>query len=186
MELIQYTVKVGDRTIAVQILSLEHTAWPRSGAGETFPSAPKTYVASLVLIHEDMAICHVGIRKCRLLHRGQKYNVYGLSEVVTHPIFREQGIGSEMIRKAADFIVGQQADLSIFTCEEGRVAFYERGGWKPARRACLVGGTRQKPFRSDRLNLTTMIRFVSRRANERRQDFEKGDIFLELGENQLW
>ena len=99
MELIQYTVKDGDRKIAEQILSLEHTAWPRSGAGETFPSAPKTYVASLVLIHEDMAICHVGIRKCRLLHRGQKYNVYGLSEVVTHPIFREQGIGSEMIRK---------------------------------------------------------------------------------------
>lgn len=52
--------------------------------------------------------------------------------------------------------------------------------------ACLVGGTREKPFRSDSLNLVTMMRFLSSDAKRHKADFENTDIILELGENQLW
>ena len=70
MELIQYAVKDGDRKIEEQILSLEHTAYLKRRR-RNLPFSAKKHVASLVLIHEDMAICHVGIRKCRLLQRAE-------------------------------------------------------------------------------------------------------------------
>lgn len=52
------------------ILDLEATAWDRT-PGETFPPAPETHAASFVLLEGERAVCHVGIRRARLLHRGQ-------------------------------------------------------------------------------------------------------------------
>ena len=57
---------------------------------------------------------------------------------------------------------------------------------RAAKDACLVGGTRERPFRSDRLGLTVMVRFFSSRAILHRADFDGADIWIELGENQLW
>lgn len=51
---------------------------------------------------------------------------------------------------------------------------------------CFIGGTKQKPFRSDSLNLVTMIMFLSPKSKQHREDFEDADIFFELGEDQLW
>ena len=45
---------------------------------------------------------------------------------------------------------------------------------------------RERPFRSDRLGLTVMVRFFSSRAILHRADFDGADIWIELGENQLW
>lgn len=91
-----------------------------------------------------------------------------------------------MIRRAADFISACAPDVSLFTCEPGRVGFYQRGGWRAAKDTCLVGGTRERPFRSDRLGLTVVVRFFSSRAILHRADFDGADIWIELGENQLW
>lgn len=67
-----------------------------------------------------------------------------------------------------------------------KVSFYTRGGWTAAAGACLVGGTKRVPFRSDSLHLTTMLMLISEKAKRHAADFENTDIVLELGENQLW
>ncbi len=183
---IQYPQERCDAELVRKMIALENTAWPGSGAEEEYPSAPDTFVTAFVLAEQDAVICHVGVRKSILLHKGRTYLAYGLSEVVTHPRWQNRGLASETIKKAAQFIIAQHADISIFTCEKNRVPLYTRGGWEEVKGACLVGGTREKPFRSDSLNLVTMMRFLSSDAKRHKADFENTDIILELGENQLW
>lgn len=186
MEWIQYPQENSSIEIKQQIAALEETAWPSDSDEKTFPSAPDTYVTSFVLMENGRAVCHVGIRKKTFLHKGIAYLAYGLSEVVTHPDYQRQGIGTRMIQKAADFILSENPDISIFTCEPKRVGFYTGGGWQAANGTCLVGGTKDEPFRSDSLGLITMVRFLSDKVEAHRQDFENADVFLELGEHQLW
>lgn len=186
MTLIQYSAENGATEIAGGILALEDAAWPANRENKAFPSAPDTYVTSFVWLKHDAAICHVGIRKSTLFHKGQAYLAYGLSEVVTHPCYRRQGIASRTIRIAAQFILDQHPDISIFTCEKSKVPFYAQGGWEEVKGACFVGGTKEKPLRSDGLDLATMMRFISPHAALHRADFEKSDLVFDLGENQLW
>lgn len=94
-----YPQEVRGAAIERAILDLEATAWDRT-PGETFPSAPETHAASFVLLEGERAVCHVGIRRARLLHRGQSYAVCGLSEVVTHPLRRGQGLATALCLRA--------------------------------------------------------------------------------------
>lgn len=94
-----YPQEVCGAAIERAILDLEATAWDRT-PGETFPSAPETHAASFVLLEGERAVCHVGIRRARLLHRGQSYAVCGLSEVVTHPLRRGQGLATALCLRA--------------------------------------------------------------------------------------
>lgn len=186
MELIQYPQEALNSQIAREILALERTAWPSDGENEAFPSAPESYVSSFVWLDQGRAVCHVGIRKSPLLHRGESYLAYGLSEVVTHPDHQNRGLASQAIRQAAAFIASAPCDLSLFTCAPKRVPLYTRGGWAALPGSFLVGGTRARPFYSSRLGLVTMALFLSPKAKKHRKDFEHTDIFLELGEGRLW
>lgn len=184
LTLVQYPQGDCGPWIQEKIQALESLEW--SGAEEPFPSAPDTYMSSFVLLDGSLAVCHVAVRKSRLRHRGQEYAAYGLSEVVTHPDYRRQGLALQLIRRAAHFIAAQKPDISIFTCEEGTVNLYARAGWERAKNVCLVGGTKEKPLRSDAFQLETMIRLFSDRAQAHRADFENTDLVLELGEGRLW
>lgn len=186
MELVQYPQGNRDRRIAKKIAALEDTAWPQDGEKTIFPSAPNTYLTSFVLMEAGMAVCHVGIREAVLSHRGEEYLAYGLSEVVTHPDHQKRGLATRTIKHAAQFIRAQQPDISIFTCARDKTGFYARGGWEAVPGACFVGGTREKPFRSDSLHLVTMMMFLSPKSKLHRKEFEHTDIVFELGENQLW
>lgn len=185
MELIQYPQK-GDVKIADQIIALENTAWSQNTEDNIFPSAPNTYLTSFVLMENDIAICHVGVRKNIVYHKGEKYLAYGLSEVVTHPHYRKKGLATQTVKRAAQFIIFQQPDISIFTCTKEMTAFYIKCGWEAIPGACFVGGTKDKPFRSDSLNLITMMMFISSKSKQHRKDFENTDIIFNLGEDQLW
>ncbi len=186
MELIQYPQEYNDPKIAEEILALENTAWPQTPEDNTFPSAPHTYVTSCVMRENGMVVCHVGIRKSILWHKGEEYLAYGLSEVVTHPLWQKRGLASQLIQEAAERIILPEADVSVFTCAQERVAFYTRCGWEAMPGVCFVGGTKKKAFRSDSLKLTTMVRLISAKAKEHAKDFETGDLVFELGEGQLW
>lgn len=186
MELIQYPQENSDREMMEEIIALENTAWPSGGEAQAFPSAPETYVTSFVLLEHGRAVCHAGVRKSVLRHRGEAYLAYGLSEVVTHPRCRNRGLASQVIQRAAQFIVSQRPDISVFTCAGEKTAFYERGGWEAMPGTCFVGGTKEHPFRSDSLGLVTMMRFISPKSRRHRGDFENTDLIFELGEGQLW
>ena len=165
---------------------MENIAWPCNQEDEIFSSAPNTYVTSFVLMENDMAICHVGIRKSILHHKMETYSAYGISEVVTHPLYRKQGLATRTIQKAKEFIISQRPDISIFTCAKDKIHMYSRCGWTPLSNSYLVGGSAEKTFRSDSLELTTMIILISSKAKLHSEDFECTDIIINLGEGNLW
>lgn len=185
MYLMQFPQGCGGEDIRQGILALEATVWPPE-EGERFPSAPETYVTSFVLLDSGRVICHAAVRRSPLVHKGQRYMAYGLSEVVTHPQYRGRGLASRVLERARSFILEQGADIVVFTCQPELAGFYARAGWQCAQDAVLVGGTRDAPFRSDGLGLATMLTLLSAKARLHRRDFAHADIFCELGERQLW
>lgn len=188
MLLIQYPEEINGENIKKQIIELENTAWKPSELENdiNFPSSPNTYVTSFILIENNHVISHAAIRKTLFIHNGKEYLAYGLSEVVTHPNYQKKGLGLKIIKKAAEFIINKSPDISIFTCDPLKINFYKKAGWQPFTSTCFVGGTKSNPFRSDSLGLTTMIMFLSDKANFNKHEFENTDIIFELGEKQLW
>ena len=188
LQILRYPQDLFSSLLREQLLALENMAWP-PGPDDTgvFPVEPDTYVTSFVLLSEDNTpLSHVAIRHTVLHHRAISYRVYGISEVVTHPAHRHRGYAARLLRQAAALIQQEGADLCLFTCTPSLVPLYAKNGWPPIPGACLVGGTRENPFRSDSLHLVTVGAFYSARARLHQKEFTHTDICLELGENQLW
>lgn len=129
---------------------------------------------------------HTAVRQAVFSHCGERYHACGLSEVATHPDYRGRGLASELIRRAERYIAALAPDLSVFTCAPERVEFYRRAGWEPVPSACLVGRSREKPFRSDELGLITLLRCYSPKAVAHYGELKQGDLCIELGEGNLW
>lgn len=185
IKLVQYPQTDSSENLKQQIIALQETAWPSEEA-KPWPSKPDIHITSFVLLDDDIAISHVAVVGKTINHKGNTYKTFGLSEVVTHPDYQKSGYGLQVIKEAAKYIGNNNPDISIFTCDPTVIPFYLLGGWSHLKGACLVGGTLEKPFRSDGLGLAVMIRFHSDKAKEHQEEFEKSDIYLELDENQLW
>ena len=176
--------------IKKQIISLMRQEWPQAfGDNEEdihWPDSLETKPTSLVFVENNIVISHVAIPWKYISHEGQKYKAFGLSEVMTNPHFRQQGFGLRLIKEAYSFIEKNNPDISIFTCEPVLVHFYSKAGGEHYQNINLIGGTRNKPFRSDSLGLCTMINLFSTRAQNNLLSFEATDVYLELGERKLW
>lgn len=188
MEILRFPQEVSSIDIKRQIIELENLAWPKEDKDidVKFPTEPETYVTSIILLESNKLLSHVAIRRKTISHKGISYIAYGLSEMVTHPDYQNRGLGSLVLKKAEEFISEQNPDVSLFTCFSGVEPFYLAAGWNLSDGSTLVGGTIEKPFRSDQFDLKTMIRFYSENAKMHASDFSNADIFIELGENKLW
>ncbi|KNF08792.1 putative acetyltransferase involved in intracellular survival and like acetyltransferase [Gottschalkia purinilytica] len=168
-----------------QILLLQNIAWLSTSEPKaenvSWPKDPKIHLTSFVLIDNSSAISNVTVLGKNITHKGRSYKTFGLSEVVTHPSYRKQVLGLQLIKEATKFIENNNPDISIFTCEPSIVYFYTKEGWIHMENTCTVGGTLDNAFRSDSLGLATMMRFFSDKSKKHRQDFEHSDVYLELG-----
>ncbi|MBN3526637.1 GNAT family N-acetyltransferase [Paenibacillus apiarius] len=190
MKLLQFAQENCPLHLRKQIIGLMRQQWPQAfeGKGENidWPENPGTHPTSFVLVENDIVISHVAVPWKYITHGGVTYKAYGLSEVMTNPPYRHRGFGVKLVKEAASYIEENEPDIGIFTCEPSLVSFYTQGGWEYQKNTCLVGGTRSKPFRSDSLGLSTMIRFFSDKAQNNRSAFDGTDVYLELGEEMLW
>lgn len=188
IQLLRFRQQDAPPDVAEQLISLMRQQWPQAFEGEAtrWPDNPDTNPVSFVYHSGNSVISHVAVQNKTLHHQGQAYRAFGLSEVLTRPSSRGKGFGTKLIQEAAGYIQMQEPDISVFTCKPELTSFYARGGWEHIEGACLVGGTRHKPFRSDSLGLAVMLRLHSAAAQQRRADFERADLYLELGENMLW
>jgi len=111
---------------------------------------------------------------------------FGLGSVVTMRSHRKKGYGQRVVQNATQYIKEQWADIGVFTCEPQLRAFYEKAGWQAATGSPLVGGTSEKPLRSDELGKITLIQLFSARAKAQRKMITSVPIVIELGEGRLW
>ncbi|MCM3222928.1 GNAT family N-acetyltransferase [Bacillus sp. AR8-1] len=189
MKLLSISQKHCPPDLKEQISLVMHQTWPeyyQNNEHKQWPDTQDTNSISLVLVENNVVISHVGIPSKYIKHHGENYKAFGLSEVMTNPAYRKQGYGLKLIKEAALFIERNTPDISIFTCEPSLVHFYSLGGWNHIKNTNVIGGTKDKPFRSDSLGLATMIRFHSSKAEKNRFTFEQADIYLELNEGMLW
>ncbi|OPA73733.1 GNAT family N-acetyltransferase [Paenibacillus selenitireducens] len=188
MELLQFQQQDCPAMYRNQILTLMQQEWPHAFENQQicWPEVEATHPISLVLIEDHTVISHVGVPSTNIQHQGLSYKAFGLSEVMTHPSYRRQGLGMRLLREAMVLIRQHEPDISIFTCSPALQPFYMQGGWTPMMKTCLVGGTREKPFRSDALGIITMMQFFSEKAQASRHLFEETDVYIELGERKLW
>lgn len=189
-EVVRFAQEACPASIREQIIDLMRREWPEAfgDADEAvqWPDLPETSPTSLVLIEGGIVISHVAVPWKQIEHAGQTYRAFGLSEVMTAPAYRGKGYGLKLVKEALSFIEEQSPDIGVFTCDAPLIRFYAQGGWEHMQGTCLVGGTREKPFRSDTLGKATMMRFFSSKAQHSRSAFEGADVFLDLGERKLW
>lgn len=189
MELLQIPQEDCPAHLKDQIIAFMRTEWPQAfqdGEPVAWPGNPSTRPYSLIYVDDGVVICHLAVPRTTIFHEGETYEAFGISEVLTNPLYRRQGFGLKLIREAFSYTMSQNADVSLFTCHPDLVSFYSRGGWERADGLALIGGTRERPFRSDSLGLATMLHLASPRARSRRDAFRSGGVQLELGERMLW
>lgn len=190
IRLLQFPQEDCPANIREQLILLMRREWPQAFEEMSehipWPENPETHPTSFILIENNIVISHVAVPWKYIQHEGHTYKVFGLSEVMTNPSYRHQGFGLKLVKEATAFIERNDPDIGMFTCQPALVSFYTQGGWEHIPNTNLIGGTREKPFRSDALGLATMMRFFSQKAQQNRSAFSKADIYLELGERMLW
>ena len=190
LHLLQFLQQDCPEPLREQILDMMQREWPqafeKTRRERPWPEHPETHPTSFVLLEANTVISHVAVPWKIINHEGQTYRAFGLSEVMTHPSYRHQGFGLQLVKEATSFIQKSNPDIGLFTCQPPLVSFYTQAGWEHIPNTPLIGGVRNKPFRSDSLGLSTMMRFFSEKAQQHRSAFEGTDIYLELGENMLW
>jgi GNAT superfamily N-acetyltransferase len=147
---------------------------------------PQSNPILLTLLDGDSVLSYLAIPSKLIHHAGETYQAYGLSSVITHPLHRHQGYGSQIVTAAWDLIADSDADIGIFTCDPHLVDFYVSRGWTLMPTTTVVGGTRAKPFPADSLGKRTLMGFFSPKALQRQSDFEGAAVYLELREGDLW
>lgn len=141
---------------------------------------------SFVLFDGETAVCHVAVVSKYIEHKAVRYKVAGICEVVTRREYRHKRLAWQLLTRAREYIVAAGVDFSVLTCNPSLVQLYCSSGWTLEKKGSLIGGTRQKPFRSDHLGLSTLLSLHSQKARQNSSSILGSDIFLDLGENKLW
>ncbi|MFE6056906.1 GNAT family N-acetyltransferase [Kitasatospora sp. NPDC056446] len=181
------------RELKLQVAELQESAWPSGPAGPG-PTAdpvhdPALRPRSLLLLSGDRVLAALDLLSKDLDHAGHRYAASGLSAVVTDPALRGRGHGRRLVAAARTAVGESGADLGLFTCDRGLLAFYESAGWAELPGAVLVGGTAEEPFPSDREGFDKVVvaAFFTERARRRRTDFPHRRIALHPGlVDRLW
>lgn len=122
-------------------------------------------------------IAYAGIICTTIGHQGVAYKCYGLSGVLTFPVFRRQGYGSQMIAAATNLIrEDSSADIALLWTAAHNVDFYAQHGWEflPAMQT-FVGDPAQPTPHNDEARL---MLFLSEKGKQGRAAFEHGNVYV--------
>ena len=193
MDVVSYPEADTPVPLRSQVLDLQHEAWP-PGPGSAPPAQGCTHdpalgPVSMLLVDDGIVVAALDILHKRLLHRGQSFDVGGLSTVVTRRSRRGRGHGGHLVAAARRAMADSDLDVGLFTCDRHLQRFYEAAGWQVLPGAVLVGGTPTAPFPSDRpgFDKVTVGDFFSAHGRAHRSSFEHSRIELYPGDvDRLW
>ncbi|MFF3158370.1 MULTISPECIES: GNAT family N-acetyltransferase [Streptomyces] len=192
MRILSFPEEATPSELRVQVLELQHQAWPSDGDGPA-PGAPTHDPAlkplSMLLMDGGRVLSALDILSKEIVHAGQRFAAGGLSTVVTHREARGSGHGRRLATAARDMMIARNLDLGLFTCDRPLQAFYESAGWHLLPGTVVIGGTPRAPFPSDRLGFdkVTMADFFSAASRQAQASFQHTRIELYPGEHdKLW
>jgi hypothetical protein len=122
----------------------------------------------MVIVEERVLVSYAGVTWKELAHAGQVYKTYGLSGMLTYPMFRGQGYGRQVVEAATAIIRASDADIGLFTCLPNLSGFYAASGWIPIEQAILRSGP--KPIARPTME-RVMMGFFSAKGRRARSAF---------------
>ncbi len=80
---------------------------------------------------DGVAVSHVGVLAVRMQAGGEEFGALGFGGVITRPERQKQGLASRLMRFAADDQVKALRETpGVLFCEEHRLGFYAKLGWR--------------------------------------------------------
>ena len=190
MEVLVFEEASTPRDLRLQMLGLQHQAWPEPGGVPTEPVTvhdPSLAPRSMLLVDDGRVIAALDVLTKGVVVGAASYVASGLSTVVTDAARRGRGHGHRLVVAAREWIGASGADLAIFTCDEGLAGFYERAGFRVLPGTVLIGGTEEDPFPSEGLGKVTLGAFFTERARSNEARFAHARIELFPGTiDRLW
>lgn len=193
MQILSFPEESTPPKLRVQVLEIQHQAWPPE-KGRPVPDEAPTHdpalrPLSMLLVEDGTVLSALDILSKEIVHAGRRYAVGGLSTVVTRQDTRGHGYGRRLVAAAREAMPAQDLDLGLFTCDQPLQTFYESAGWQLLPGAVLIGGTPQAPFPSDQpgFGKVTMADFFSAAGRQGRDAFAHARIELYPGGiDKLW
>jgi hypothetical protein len=160
-----------------QILSFHRLVWPEDFCGDDrlrrWIQPARFHPVHVAIVDEGVLVSYAGVVWKCLAHEEQTFKIYGLSGVLTYPMFRHQGYGSQVVEAATAIIRASDADIGLFVCLPHLSGFYAASGWIPMGNAVLRSGPRSiaQPTRE-----RVMMEFFSPKGKRARPSFESVPI----------
>ena len=135
---------------------------------------------SFCAIEKNEFIGYLGVVSWNIIVKNKTFKMCGLSCVCTHPEYREQGIGSMLVRKATEWIMQDgRFDIGLFTCSQKHSPFYEHvGWWQKCSNLVLKESDREGAYVSDSLQLNVFKLLISAKAKLYANYFENSIVTL--------
>jgi GNAT superfamily N-acetyltransferase len=188
MRVLTFAQQAVPPALQVQVVALEHQAWPRSASEPSTGHDPALQPVTMLLVDDrEVVLASLSVLSKELRHDGRRYAASGLSAVVTDQSHRHRGHGHRLVTAARDQIAASGADLGIFTCDRPLAGFYQRAGWQIVPGAVLIGGTPDDPFPSDQFDKVVMAALFTDHARAHAASFSNARIELYPGQiDRLW
>ena len=137
-------------------------------------------VMSFCAIEKNEFIGYLGVVSWNIIVKNKTFKMCGLSCVCTHPEYREQGIGSMLVRKATEWLIQEgRFDIGLFTCSQRNTPFYEHiGWWQKCSNLVLKESDREGAYVSDSLQLNVFKLLISAKAKLYANYFENSIVTL--------
>jgi predicted GNAT family N-acyltransferase len=122
-------------------------------------------------------IAYAGIICTTIEYQGVPYKCFGLSGVLTFPVFRKKGYGGQLIEAANNLIrEDASADIALLWTATHNVHFYAQHGWEPMPdMQTFIGDPAQPILFSDEVRL---MLFLSEKGKKGRNTFEHGQVYV--------
>ncbi|MBK3496513.1 GNAT family N-acetyltransferase [Viridibacillus sp. YIM B01967] len=149
------------------IAEMLHRVWPEffSLSGETIPEVhdKEFNVRSFYSYMDGKLVSYVGVVRRTINHKGQTFNIAGLSCVATDPNHHGQGLGLQTVAEATKWIEKQNnIDFGIFTCKPSLAYFYNRAGaWPIVSDVVLIGSEDEGALSSESLGVVVLMHLFS-------------------------
>lgn len=194
VQILSFPEEATPSELRVQVLEIQHQAWPTEGAPPARDEAPTHDPAlrplSMLLVNDDgTVLAALDILSKEIVHAGQRYAAGGLSTVVTRREAQGHGYGRRLVAAARETMIARNLDLGLFTCDRPLQAFYQSAGWHVLSGTVLIGGTPRAPFPSDQpgFDKVTMADFFTTASKQAQASFRHSRIELYPGEiDKLW
>lgn len=132
-------------------------------------------------------VSYAGVVRKTIHHKGQPFNIAGLSCVATDPDYHGQGLGLHTVTAATEWIEKQSdIDFGIFTCKPSLAPFYNRAGsWPVIPDVVLIGRKDEDALSSVSLEVVVLMLLFSKKAKSHKSMLRHTTINLDFPVDQF-